>query len=121
MRDTSRIFNNMEVFCILIVLNSNSKVRLGKRIPRPDMYNQRTTLSVTTEVFMLPQFGKVKSKTIRNIKKTQNKLHIYKQFHFTVQREAFEETVEEKIFIQTAYAPYILPRIYIYIYIYVYI
>ena len=88
---------SMEVFCIFIVLNSNSKVRLGKRIPRPDMYNQRTTLSVTTEVFMLPQFGKVKSKTIRNIKKTQNKLHIlYKQFHFTVQREAFEETVEEK-------------------------
>jgi hypothetical protein len=68
---------------------------------------------------MLPQFGKVKSKTIRNIKKTQNKLHIYKQFHFTVQREAFEETVEEKIFIQSAYAPYILSRIYIYIYIYI--
>jgi hypothetical protein len=64
---------------------------------------------------MLPQFGKVKSKTIRNIKRTQNKLHIYKQFHFTVQREACEETVEEKIFIQTAYAPYILPMIYIYI------
>jgi hypothetical protein len=31
---------SMEVFCIFIVLNSNSKVRLGKRIPRPDMCNQ---------------------------------------------------------------------------------
>ena len=65
---------------------------------------------------MLPQFGKGKPKTIRNIKKTQNKLHIYQQFHFTVQREAFEETVAGKLFIQTAYATYILPRIYIYIY-----